>query len=106
MALTVLITRDVEDRYRGFLASVMLEVAPGVYTSPYLSAGARERVWAVLTQWHSTLGRGAITLIYVDRGADGGLSVRSLGTPPVQPVRLDGILLSRRENPKPPALAL
>ena len=106
MALTVLITRDVEDRYRGFLASAMLEVAPGVYTSPHLSAGARERVWAVLTQWHTALGRGAITLIYADRSTDGGLSVRSLGTPPVQPVRLDGILLSRRENPKPPALAL
>ena len=41
MALTVVITRDVEDRYRGFLASAMLEVAPGVYASPTLSAGAR-----------------------------------------------------------------
>ena len=30
MPMTVVITRDVEDRYRGFLSSVMLELAPGV----------------------------------------------------------------------------
>ena len=28
MPMTVIVTRDVEDRYRGFLSSVMLEVAP------------------------------------------------------------------------------
>ena len=30
MAMAVVVTRNVEDRYRGFLASVMLEVAPGI----------------------------------------------------------------------------
>ena len=30
MPLTMVITRDVEDRYRGFLGSAMLELAPGV----------------------------------------------------------------------------
>ena len=39
MPMTVVVTRDVEARYRGFLASVMLEVAPGVYVSPNLSRG-------------------------------------------------------------------
>jgi len=43
MALTVLITRDVEDRYRGFLASAMLEVAPGVYSSPHLLISQKYR---------------------------------------------------------------
>ena len=32
--MTVVVTVNVEGRYRGFLASVMLEIAPGVYTSP------------------------------------------------------------------------
>lgn len=98
MALTVLITRDVEDRYRGFLASAMLEVAPGVYASSNLSHRAREQIWNVLTQWHAQLGRGAITLIYPDRQEDGGMTVRSLGSPPRQPVRLDGVLLTLRVN--------
>lgn len=39
MTLTVIVTRDVEPRYRGFLASAMLEVAPTVYIHPRLSAG-------------------------------------------------------------------
>lgn len=44
---TMVVTRDVEDRYRGFLTSVMLEIAPGVYVSPQMSQGVRERVWSV-----------------------------------------------------------
>jgi CRISPR-associated protein Cas2 len=99
MALTVLITRDVEDRYRGFLSSAMLEVAPGVYASPSLTQRSREKVWSVLSDWHAQLGRGAITLIFPDGQAAGGLVVRSLGTPPVRPIALDGVLLTFRENP-------
>ena len=34
MPLTLVVTRDVADRYRGFLGSVMPEVAPGVYRIP------------------------------------------------------------------------
>lgn len=94
MLLTVLITRDVEDRYRGFLASAMLELAPGVYASPSLSARARDRIWDVLTDWHSQLGNGSIVMVYPDRNADGGLAVRHLGAPPRQAVRLDGVLLT------------
>lgn len=96
MALTVLITRDVESRYRGFLSSAMLEVAPGVYASPNLSQRARDQVWQVMTRWHDQLGQGAITLIYPDRQADGGMAVQSLGSPPRQMVRLDGVLLTMR----------
>lgn len=96
MALTVLITRDVEDRYRGFLSSAMLELAPGVYASPNLSAGAREKIWSVVSDWHANLGGGSLTLVYPDRQADGGMAVRSLGTPARAAVRLDGILLTHR----------
>ena len=45
MPMTVIVTRDVEPRYRGFLASAMLEIAPGVYVAPDLSSGvARARL--------------------------------------------------------------
>lgn len=47
MPMTMVVTRDVEARYRGFLTSTMLEIAPGVYVAPRLSKGVRERVWAV-----------------------------------------------------------
>lgn len=40
MALTTIVTRDVEARYRGFLTSVMLEVSAGVYVAPDLSRGS------------------------------------------------------------------
>lgn len=49
--MTVVVTRNVAPLYRGFLASVMLEIAPGVYTSPAISKGVRERVWNVLSVW-------------------------------------------------------
>ena len=35
--MVVIVTRDVADRFRGFLASCMLEIAPGVYTAPRMS---------------------------------------------------------------------
>lgn len=105
MSLTVLITRDVEDRYRGFLASAMLEVAPGMYVSPNLSSRARDKLWSVVTDWHADLGSGSLTLVYADRQADGGLTVRSLGTPPRSAVRLDGVLLMHRVSPRSPANA-
>jgi CRISPR-associated protein Cas2 len=100
MSLTVVITRDVEDRYRGFLASTMLEIAPGVYANPHLSTRARDTIWQVLKDWHTRLQRGSIVLLTSDRKAEGGLLVRQLGTPPVQLVRLDGVLLTRRVNPR------
>ncbi len=96
MPMTVIITRDVEPRYRGFLASVMLEIAPGVYTSPRLSKGVRERVWRVLVEWHETLGRGTIVMSWRDSGAPGGQAIVSLGQPPRELVDIDGALLVRR----------
>ena len=59
MPLCLVITRDVEARYRGFLGSTTLELAPGVYASPRMSKAVRERVWDVMHDWHATLGTGA-----------------------------------------------
>ena len=93
MSSALIVTRDVEARYRGFLTSVMLELSPGVYLSPRMSAGVRERVWAVLSGWHQTLGRGALVLAWPDARCSGGLGLRSLGEPPKTIVDLDGMLI-------------
>lgn len=93
MPMTVVVTRNVEDRYRGFLASVMLEIAPGVYTGPKLSKGIRERVWAVLSEWHGTLQKGSIVLTWQDSTQPGGQGLLSLGEPPKTIVDLDGVLV-------------
>ena len=55
MPLTMVVTRNVEARYRGFLTSLMLEVAPGVYVAPDMTKAVRTRVWYVLKDWWATL---------------------------------------------------
>ncbi len=98
MSLTVVITRDVEDRYRGLLNSAMLEAAPGVYVSKALSARARDTIWQVVKDWHVALQRGSVTMLFADNKEDGGIAVRSVGTPARHPVRIDGALLMHRVN--------
>lgn len=97
MPMTVVVTRDVEDRYRGFLSSVMLEIAPGVYTGPRLSRAVRERVWAVLSAWHDELRRGGIVMTWREAGAPGGQRVLLLGEARRDLVDVDGVLLVKRE---------
>ena len=96
MPMTVVVTRDVELRYRGFLASAMLEVAPGVYVSPDLSHGVRERIWTVISTWYDVLNRGAIVMMWRDSTASGGLALRHLGDPPKEIRDADGVLLVKR----------
>ncbi|WP_264815104.1 type I-E CRISPR-associated endoribonuclease Cas2e [Acidomonas methanolica] len=95
--MTLVVTRDVEDRYRGFLSSVMLELAPGVYTGPRLSRAVRERVWRVLSEWHGELRRGSIIMTWRDVNAPGHQSILTLGEPRRTLADLDGVLLVRRE---------
>ncbi|MEO0323673.1 MAG: type I-E CRISPR-associated endoribonuclease Cas2e [Myxococcota bacterium] len=102
MPLVVVVTRDVEDRYRGFLGSTMLEVAPGVYAHPRMSAGVRERLWSVVSDWHATLGRGSLVMTWAETRASGSLGLKTLGDPPKDIVDHDGVLLVRRAT-KPPA---
>jgi CRISPR-associated protein Cas2 len=94
---TLVITRDVEARYRGFLTSVMLEVAPGVYVSPRMSAGVRDRVWAVVSDWWSTLQRGSLVMIWRDKAAAGHLRIETLGEPAKEIIDADGVLLLKRK---------
>ena len=96
MPMTVVVTRDVEGRYRGFLTSIMLEIAPGVYASPDLSAAVRERLWTVLSSWWKTLRRGAIVMVWRDKKASGNLRIETLGEPSKEIVDADGVLLLKR----------
>ena len=96
MPMVVVITRDVEPRYRGFLASAMLELAPGVYAQPRMSAGVRTRIWTVLSDWHASLRRGAIVMTWAESAANGGLGLATLGEPAKEIIAHDAMLLVRR----------
>jgi CRISPR-associated protein Cas2 len=97
MALVVIVTRDVADRFRGFLASIMLEVVPTVYISPRMNAGVRTRTWKVLSDWHSSELRGSIVMVWRDMNETGGVGIATLGSPPCELVELDGLWLACRK---------
>jgi CRISPR-associated protein Cas2 len=94
--MAVIITRDVADRYRGFLASVMPEIGPGIYVSPNLSPGVRDRIWTVLDKWWLGAPGASITMTWRDDKAPGRLGIRSLGIPVRELVDIDGQLIVRR----------
>lgn len=96
MPMTVVVTRDVAPRFRGFLASSMLEIEPGVYTSPDMSVAVRERVWRVLTEWFGELGGGSIIMTWRDPQASAGQNLAVLGIPPMSLIEQDGMILVRR----------
>ena len=91
--MTVVVTVNVESRYRGFLASVMLEIAPGVYTSPRMTTGIRDRIWDVLSRWYYDSGQGAIVMTWSDSTAVGDQRIRLLGEAPKSIVDADGVYL-------------
>ena len=91
--MTVIVTVNVEARYRGFLASTMLEIAPGVYTSPNMTSGIRERIWEVLRRWYYELGQGAVVMTWRDSSGVGDQQVRTLGEAPKEIVDADGVYL-------------
>jgi CRISPR-associated protein Cas2 len=94
--MVVVITRDVEARYRGFLGSIMLELSSGVYAHPRINAGVRQRVWNVLSDWHQAIGSGSIVMTWADKSVNGGLGLSFLGEPPKNIVAHDAMLLVRR----------
>lgn len=96
MSLVVIVTRDVADRFRGFLASTMLEVAPTVYLSPRMNTGVRSRIWDVLSDWHDAEPRGSIVMVWRDVNETGSVGIANLGSPPRELVEMDGLWLTKR----------
>jgi CRISPR-associated protein Cas2 len=101
MSMTVIVTRNVAPRFRGFLASVMLEIAPGVYTAPEMSKGVRERIWTVLDEWFQAGAtsspdpeqQASIVLTWRDKLAPGGQGIETLGIPSKSLVDADGFYM-------------
>ena len=98
MSMTVVVTRNVSPRVRGFLASVMLELDAGVYTAPRLSPAVRDRIWQVLGDWFGNEREASIVMLWQDKASAGGQAVRMLGLPPIRLVEQDGMVLARRES--------
>ena len=95
--MTVVVTRNVSSRMRGFIASSMLELAPGVYSAPRLNPSVRDRIWRVLEDWFAAEQNASIVLVWADPSVPGGQNVRVLGLPPIELLEIDGIVVSRRE---------
>jgi CRISPR-associated protein Cas2 len=98
-AMTLVVTRNVPERFRGFLASVMCEVTLGVYTSVQMRAGVRERVWTVLCDWFGAESEpnSAVVMTWPDAKSPGGQAFRTLGIPKVDLREHDGMVLVRCE---------
>lgn len=95
MSMTVVVTRNVSDRVRGFLASSMLELAPGVYSAPRISPAVREHIWEVICAWFPNESDASVVMLFADNRQPGGQAVRSLGLPRIGLVDLDGLIISR-----------
>lgn len=106
MAMTVVVTRNVPDRFRGFLASVMLEIAPGVYTSPHMTRAVRDRVWRVCEEWFPSVVDGSILMTWRAKDSPGGQWIRTLGIPHRELIDHEGIVLARSEITKDIQVAL
>ena len=90
MPLTLIVTRDVAARYRGFLASVMPELAPGVYVSPDMTAAVRERVWTVMEGWWEHAPGSAVLMAYPDKSAEAVCTFAYCEGPGCEPIIFEG----------------
>jgi CRISPR-associated protein Cas2 len=97
MALVMIVIRDVPDRFHGFLASVMLEIAPNVFVAPRMNKGVRERTWKIVSEWHNQEPRGSLVIVWRDLNETGGIGLAHLGTPSRELIEMDGMWLTRRK---------
>lgn len=96
MAQMVIVTHNVSSRMRGFLASSTLEISPGTYCSPKTTPAIRERIWSVLTKWFDEEKDSSVVMLWEDKKSPGGQQIRTLGTPSVSFVEVDGLILTKR----------
>ena len=100
MSMTVVVARNVSDRVRGFLASSLLELAPGVYSAPRINPAVRERIWNVLSDWFPAEVDASIIMVWADSQCPGGQNLQMLGIAPVTLVEIDGLVITRRNLSK------
>lgn len=87
------VTVNVGGCYRAFLVSAILEIAPGVYTSPQMTSGIRKRIWEMPTRWHYELRQGSIVMTWWDPAVVDQQQIRTLGEAPKEIVDADGVYL-------------
>ena len=97
MSMTVVVTRNVSQRMRGYLASSMLELGPGVYSAPQISAAVRQRIWQTLIDWFTVETDASIVMVWAEPQMPGGQGVQVLGLPPIGLIEIDGLVVSRRQ---------
>jgi len=98
MAMTIAVTRNTPNRFNGFLASCMHEIAPGVYAAPRLKKAVRERIWKVMMEWAGLLPEdGGVVLFWKSRDAPSGLGIRMVGWPKKEMVDHEGLWLTVRD---------
>lgn len=97
MSMTVAVTRNTPDRFNGFLASCMHDIAPGVYVAPRMKKAVRERLWTVMLDWAELLpSDGGVVLFWKSRTAPSGLGMRFIGWPKKELVEHEGMWLTVR----------
>jgi CRISPR-associated protein Cas2 len=96
MPMTIVVTRNSPERFRGFLASCMCEIAPGVYTAPRMTQAVRDRIWNVLESWFRPAAEHAVLMTWPESTLPGGQDFRFLGTPRQDLCEHDGVFLARR----------
>lgn len=95
--MTIAVTRNTPNRFNGFLASCMQEIAPGVYVAPVMKKSVRERVWAVMMDWNELLpDDGGVVFFWRDADAPSGLQIRLLGWPKKEFIEHEGLWLTLR----------
>ncbi len=94
--MTVLVTRNASGRVRGYLASCMCEIAPGIYTAPRMSAAVRRRIWRVMEDWHRPGQEESVVMTWRSPREPGGQSILTLGVPRTTVLERDGMFLTRR----------
>lgn len=101
MSQTIVVTRNASDRMRGFLASSLLELVPGVYCGARITPAVRQRIWDVLDDWFLAEHDASIVMLWTEPSEPGEQAVRILGAPPVDLVEHEGIILARRPDRSP-----
>ncbi len=97
MVMTIAITRNLPDRFGGFIGSCMHELAPGVYVAPKMKKSVRERLWKVMMEWSELIpDDGGIVLFWRSPEAPSNLAVRVLGWPKKELVEYEGMWLTHR----------
>lgn len=94
--MVVIVTNNVKPRFRGFLSSCMLEIAPGVYTSPKINPHVRTSIWNILTNWYNFEPVGSIIMTWQTSQHPAEQEYLSLGIPQKELVEIDGIWILRK----------